>query len=575
MIKLKKQQNLSINAPWTEFYDEGVPRSIDYPDKMLWEMVSESAERNPSNPAYEYYGNSITFKRLMYEIEESARSLKAFGVKEGDKVTIISPNMPQAIVLFYAINMVGAVSNMVHPLSAEKEIENFINLSNSKLIFTLDIAYPKVLNVVKNTNIKVVVMSISEKMNKITRLAYKLTQKKVKVNYNDENIFSFSSFIDFGYMYDGKYKVKRKSEDEAVILYSGGTTGESKGIVLSNNNFNAATLQTGSMIMPAGPGDSVLTIMPIFHAFGLDVCVHTPLVFGVKCTLIPVFNYKTFGRLIKQYKPNFIVGVPTLLNSMINDPILEDMDLSFVKDIITGGDAVNPELKRKVDTFMKKHNSNATVRPGYGLTEGAGASSLLPRNKQKEGSTGVPCQDCYYMITKPNTLEELPFNEVGEICISGPNVMIGYLSDKEETNKVLEKDSKGRTWLHTGDLGKMDSDGFIYFTQRLKRVIISSGYNLYPSHIESIIRKHPLVSEVCVIGKPHPYKNEVAKAFITLINNDVNKDKVIKEIKKLTSEYLAKYSIPYEYEVLETMPRTNLGKIDFKFLEKKETKKGN
>ncbi len=575
MIKLKKQQNLSINAPWREFYDEGVPKSIDYPDKMLWEMINESALRNPSSPAYEYYGSSITFKRLMYEIEESARSLKAFGVKEGDKVTIISPNMPQAIVLFYAINMVGAVSNMVHPLSAEKEIEHFINLSNSKLVFTVDIAYPKVLNVVKNTTVKVVVMSVSEKMNKITRLAYKLTQKKIKVNYEDENIFSFSSFIDFGYMYDGKYKVKRKSKDEAVILYSGGTTGESKGIVLSNNNFNAATLQTGCMIMPAGPGDSVLTIMPIFHAFGLDVCVHTPLVFGVKCTLIPVFNYKTFGRLIKQYKPNFIVGVPTLLNSMINDPILKDMDLSFVKDIITGGDVVNPELKRKVDTFMKKHGSNATVRPGYGLTEGAGASSLLPRNKQKEGSTGVPCQDCYYMITKPNTLEELPFNEVGEICISGPNVMIGYLSDKEETNKVLEKDSKGRIWLHTGDLGKMDNDGFIYFTQRLKRVIISSGYNLYPSHIESIIRKHPLVSEVCVIGKPHPYKNEIAKAFITLINNDVNKDKVIKEIKKLTSEYLAKYSIPYEYEVLESMPRTNLGKIDFKYLEKKETKKGN
>ena len=422
MIKLKKQQNLSISAPWTEFYDEGVPKSINYPDKMLWEMVNESANRNPSS-----------FKRLIYEIEESARSLKAFGVKEGDRVTIISPNMPQAVVLFYAINMVGGVSNMVHPLSAEKEIEHYINISNSKLVFTVDIAYPKVYNILKGTSVKVVVMSVSEKMNRVTRLAYNLTQKKVKVNYEKDNIFSFSNFIDFGYMFDGKYKVKRKASDPAVILYSGGTTGESKGIVLSNNNFNAATLQTGSMIMPAGPGDTVLTIMPIFHAFGLDVCVHTPLVYGVKCTLIPVFNYKAFGRLIKQYKPNFIVGVPTLLDNMINDPILNDIDLSFVKDIITGGDTVNPELKKKVDFFMKEHNSMATVRPGYGLTEGAGASALLPRKVQMEGSIGVPCQDCFYKITKPGTLEEVPLNEVGEICISGPNVMIGYLNDEEET----------------------------------------------------------------------------------------------------------------------------------------------
>ena len=190
-----------------------------------------------------------------------------------------------------------------------------------------------------------------------------------------------------------------------------------------------------------------------------------------------------------------------------------------------------------------------------------------------EGSIGVPCQDCFYKITKPGTLEEVPLNEVGEICISGPNVMIGYLNDEEETKKVLEKDKKGRVWLHTGDLGRMDEKGFVYFAQRLKRVIISNGYNLYPSHIESIIRKHPLVNEVCVIGKPHPYKNEVAKAFITLISDDVNKEKVIREVKKLTSEYLAKYSQPYEYEVVESLPRTNLGKIAYKELEKRESAK--
>lgn len=570
MIKLKLKQNSNINKPWVNFYDEGVPKTIDYPDKMLWEMIKESADRNPNILAYEYYGTTSTFKKFMKDIESCARSLKSIGVKEKDIVTICSPNMPQAIILFYAINMVGAISNMVHPLSAEKEIEYFLTVSKSKYIFTVDIACEKVMNVIKNTQVeKVIVMSPAEKMNKITRFAYNLTTKKAKVPYDNDMVFSYNSFIDFGYMYDGKYIHNGKALDKAVILYSGGTTGKPKGIVLSNNSFNAATLQTGSMIGPIEKGDSVLTIMPIFHAFGLDVCIHTPLTFGVKCTLIPVFNYKKFGRLIKQYKPNFIVGVPTLLNTMINDKGLEEMDLSFIKCIITGGDTVSPELKRNVDNFMKKHNSKATVRPGYGLTEGAGASCLLPNKVQPEGSIGIPCQDCLYKIVDINTKEELRPNEIGEICISGPNVMIEYLSDEEETKKVLIKDKKGITWLHTGDVGKMDENGFVYFEQRLKRIIISSGYNIYPSHIESILNKHPLVSEVCVVSMPHPYKTEVAKAFVVLNDNNANKDKVKGELKKLAIEYLAKYSLPYEYEFVSDLPRTKLGKVDYKKLEAK------
>lgn len=570
MIKLKLKQNSNINKPWVNFYDEGVPKTINYPDKMLWEMIKDSADRNPNLLAYEYYGTTSTFKKLMKDIASCARSLKSIGVREKDIVTICSPNMPQAIILFYAINMVGAISNMVHPLSAEKEIEYFLTVSKSKYIFTVDIACEKVMNVIKNTQVeKVIVMSPAEKMNKITRFAYNLTTKKVKIPYDNDMVFSYNNFIDFGYMYDGKYIYNGKALDKAVILYSGGTTGKPKGIVLSNNSFNAATLQTGSMIGPIEKGDSVLTIMPIFHAFGLDVCIHTPLTFGVKCILVPVFNYKKFGRLIKQYKPNFIVGVPTLLNTMINDKGLEEMDLSFIKCIITGGDTVSPELKRNVDNFMKKHNSKATVRPGYGLTEGAGASCLLPNKVQPEGSIGIPCQDCLYKIVDINTKEDLRPNEIGEICISGPNVMIEYLSDEEETKKVLIKDKKGITWLHTGDVGKMDENGFVYFEQRLKRIIISSGYNIYPSHIESILNKHPLVSEVCVVSMPHPYKTEVAKAFVVLNDQNVNKDKVKSELKKLASEYLAKYSLPYEYEFVSDLPRTNLGKVDYKKLEAK------
>lgn len=574
MKKFLKQQNFSIDKPWIDFYDEGVPKTLNYPDLMLWEFIKDAALKYPTNLAYEYYGTSVTFRKFMYEIEEAARGLKAIGVKENDVVTICAPNIPQAIVAFYAINMVGAISNMIHPLSAEKEIESYLVMSKSKFILTIDIAYEKIIKCLEKVQIeKIVVMSASDKMNKITRLAYLISQgRKIKVSYDNEKVISWNSFLDFGYMYDGKYTVKRKSGEPAVILYSGGTTGKQKGILLSNKGFNAATMQTSSMIQPVNPGDTILTIMPIFHAFGLDVCIHTPLSLGVKCILIPVFNYKKFGRLIKQYKPNFIVGVPTLLETMINDPGLKDMDLSFVKQIITGGDVVTPKLKNSVDKFMKDRGSAATVRPGYGLTEGSGASCLLPNSKQPEGSIGVPVQDMLYKIVDIKTGETKKYGEEGEICISGPNVMIGYLGDIEETNKALVKDKDGILWLHTGDIGKMDSNGFVYFVQRLKRVIVSSGYNLYPSNIENVILKCPQVQNVCVVGKPHPYKGSVAKAFV-VIDKKYNEDSVKKDIKKLCEMYLAKYSLPYEYEFRDELPKTMIGKVDYKILEEEELNK--
>ncbi len=572
-----KQKNLSDVKPWIKSYDKGVPGSIKYPDLMLWEFIQKATNSYPSNLAYEYYGTSVTFSRFMFEIEEVARSLKSIGVKSNDIVTICAPNIPQAIVSFYAVNMIGAVSNMIHPLSGEKEIENYLSISNSKFALVVDIAANKFLNVIDNTSVeKLVVMNIQDKMNSFTKIAYMLTKgRKIRVSYDDETVISWNTFIDFGYMYSGNYVVKKSTNDLAVILYSGGTTGKPKGIKLSNKCFNAATMQTSSMIKPVNPGDSILTIMPIFHAFGLDVCIHTPLSLGVKCILIPTFNYKKFGRLIRQYKPNFIVGVPTLLDTMINDDSLQCMDLSFVKQIITGGDVISSDLKSRVDSFMNEHGSLATVRPGYGLTEGSGASCLLPASKQPVGSIGVPVQDMIYKIVDVNTGEELPSGCEGEILISGPNVMLGYLNDEEETSKVLIKDKSLKVWLKTGDIGKMDEEGFVYFVQRLKRIIISNGYNIYPCHVENVILKSSYVDSVCVVSMPHKYKTSVAKAFIVLNKGEEDTDNIRLEIKKLCEIYLSKYCVPYEFEFRKELPKTLLGKIDYKALEEEERMKFN
>lgn len=574
MKKLKKQQNINTK-PWMDFYDKGVPKTIEYPDKMLWELVKDTRDRTPNYLAYEYYGSTATFRKLMNEIEMCARSLKAIGVEKDDIVTICSPNVPQAIILFYAINMIGAISNMLHPLSAEKEIEGYLSLTKSKYMFTIDIACEKVLNVLEKTNLeKIVVFSAADKMNKITKIAYNLTKgRHIKVDYDNEYIISWNNFIDYGYMYDGEIICKRKTTDPAVILFSGGTTGKPKGIVLSNLNFNAETMQTSSMIEKSEAGDSILSIMPIFHALGLDVCIHTPLTIGVKCILIPVFNCKAFGRLIKQYKPNYVVGVPTLFETMINDPGVKEMNLSFIKNLIVGGDTMPPELKKRIDEFMSEHSSIATIRSGYGLTESAGAVCLLPKETQPVGSIGIPNQDMIFKIVDPETLEELNPGETGEIWVSGPNVMIGYLNNEEETKKALIQDKEGRTWLRTGDLGYLDEKGFIYFALRLKRIIISSGYNLYPSNIENVIMKHPMVSSVCVIGVPHPHKTCVPKAFIVLKEQNIDTEEVTKELKKLCEQYLAKYSLPYYYEYRESLPKTMVGKIAYKQLEDEENNK--
>lgn len=572
MKKLMKQLNIEIDKPWVDFYDEDVPKSIVYPNKMMWEVIQDSVLRNPNKLAYEYYGTSVSFKKFMFEIEEAARALKSIGVSQGDVVSIVSPNIPQAIVLFYAVNMVGAIANMIHPLSAVDEIRNYLDMSKSSFVFVVDIAALNVLKVVDRNFVKrIVVMNVSEKMNKITKFVYECTKgKSVKVPYDDELILSWNSFLDFGYMFDDEFKVHRDPNECAVILYSGGTTGTPKGIKLSDMNFNSVTLQTASMIQPVIPGQSILTIMPIFHAFGLDVCIHTPLSLGVKCILIPTFNFKKFGRLIKQYKPNFIVGVPTLLETMINDEKLQEMDLSFVKCIITGGDVISVKLKNRVDKFMKDHGSSATARPGYGLTEGCGASCLMPANFQPEGSIGVPCQDVLYRIVDPVSGFNVTYGQEGEILISGPSVMLGYLNNDEETDKVLVKDSNGRVWLRTGDIGKMDENGFVYFVQRLKRVIVSSGYNLYPSHIEDVILKNPLVESVCVIGVSHPYKTQVAKAFVVLSKGVVASDNIKRELRNHCEKFLAKYSIPYMFEFIDELPKTNVGKIAYKVLEEQE-----
>lgn len=561
--------------PWLKYYqEENYPSTIDYPDCSMVDMVIQSAEKWPDNTAYIYYGHKVTYRNFVRKIEKTARALKNYGVKEGDRVTICMPNTPEGITMVYAVNMVGAVCNMVHPLSSEKELEYYIKIAESKYVLVIDAVFDKIYKLRDTAGLeRIIVVRPSDGLGFLKKKLYNtLHIKKVRLPANDSRVVLWEDFIANSYFYQGNFHEERDSGDPAIIMYSGGTTGAPKAVLLSNRNINAESLCDAAVIRQVEPGATVLSILPLFHCFGLGVCIHTPLCKGMGCILVPAFSHKQFADIIKKNSPSFIVGVPTLFEALINTK-LKSNDLSSVTAVICGGDALNQTLRDKVNEFLKSHGSSAKIRVGYGLTEGSGAVCLSPENTFADGIIGAPMPDMDFKIVKNDTFKELPVGESGEICISGPLVMMGYLGDDAETAQTIRIHDDGKVWLHTGDIGYLGEDGFIYFAQRLKRIIISSGYNIYPTHLESIINSHEAVLTSTVIGIDHHYKGQVPKAFIVLKPGYKAGKRIEREIRELLERNVPIYALPAAYEFRDKLPQTLVGKVAFKKLEAEEKNK--
>lgn len=568
----KKDYN---ERPWLKFYEEEhIPNSIEYPDCSMVDMIMQSAEKWPDNVAYTYYGHKVTYKNFVKKIEKTARALKNYGVKEGDRVTICMPNTPEGITMVYAVNMVGAICNMVHPLSSEKELEYYIKVAESKYVLVIDAVFDKIYKLRDTAQLeRIIVVRPSDGLGFLKKKLYNtLHVKKVRLPMSDNRVVLWEDFIANSYFYQGNYHEDRGANDLAVIMYSGGTTGAPKAVMLSNLNINAESICDATMIRQVVPGATVLSILPLFHCFGLGVCIHTPLCKGMECILIPAFSHKQFGDIIKKNNPNFIVGVPTLFEALINTKLRGD-ELKSVTAVICGGDALNQTLRDKVNTFLKEHGSDAKIRVGYGLTEGSGAVCLSPEHTFADGIIGVPFPDIGFKIVKNNTFTTLPAGKEGEICISGPLVMMGYLGNDAETAQALRVHDDGRIWLHTGDIGYLGEDGLVYFAQRLKRIIISSGYNIYPTHLESIINSHEAVLTSTVIGIDHHYKGQVPKAFIVLKPGYRPGKRLEREIRELLERNVPVYALPVAYEFRDKLPQTLVGKVAFKKLEAEEKNK--
>ena len=555
-------------------YHHKLPKDVHYFEGSLYDSVYNTSLKYPHNIAIEYSDLQITYKGFIKRVNKCAKALKAIGVQKGDKVTICMPNTPEEVTMFYAINEIGAVANMIHPLSSERDIEYFLNKSQSKVMLCIDIDYAKVKSIINHTKVKTVIMaSATKSMSRVVKIAYWFAKGRKLGVKSGGKFTTWDHFISRSSEYQDDPYETVECKNTAVILYSGGTTGKSKGVEISNYSFNAQALQAlhYEPLTLNDPSNSFLTFLPNFHAFGIGICTHIPLTLGLRVVLIPQFNAKKIKSYIRKYHFSVLCGVPTLYEYMTHVNFKKN-ELKDLKLVVCGGDSLSLDLKKRVNEMLKKYGCNTDIQVGYGLTECAGVVSLSPRGLTNESDViGYPFPDVEFKIIDPQTLKEKGLNEDGELIISGPNNMLGYLDEVEETNNtIIVKNYK--KWVRTGDICCMDKKGLYHYKSRLKRMIITNGYNVYPSHVEEVLMEIPMIKACSVIGIPDQTHGEIVVAFIVL---DDGKASVIDKTKisKYLKAHLAKYEIPKDFKYIEELPKTLVGKVAFKELEKMYLKK--
>ena len=564
MLKyIKNEIGENKEKPWIKYYTR-TPESLNYYQGSMYDYVKESAIKNEKRTAYTYYGLGVSYRGFLRRVDRIADALTQFNIVENECVTICMPNTPESIALIYAINKIGAIANIIHPLSSTKDIKRALDETNSGVLFCSDSSMQNARDIkVKHF----ILVPNSTSLIKFKKMIYNIKEAgNLKLG---KNMISWSDFISYKTL-DDPYK-KRKANDPAAIIYSGGTTGKPKGIILSNLNFNAMALQTMNVCDGLNPGSSVLAALPIFHVFGLALCIHTTLVCGMTAILVPKINTKKINSELKKYKPNIYPAVPSLLTMSLKGVDPGSSGLKDIKTVVVGGDYLSPQTKAEFEKFLKDHGSNGVVKVGYGLSEASGfccSTAPIEEKYVQNGTLGVPNPDILVKAFEPNSDIEKSYNDVGEICVTGPTIFMGYINEDKETKNTLVKHTDGKIWLHTGDLGYIDKNGFVYYTSRLKRMIISNGYNIYPIELEEIIKKCKYVEDCTVVAVPHKIKSQTPKAVIVLKKDVEDTLAVRSEIRKYCMDNIARYAIPTEFEYRKDIPKTAIGKVAYRDLQK-------
>ena len=564
MLKyIKNEIGENKEKPWIKYYTR-TPESLNYYQGSMYDYVKESAIKNEKRTAYTYYGLGVSYRGFLRRVDRIAAALTQFNIVENECVTICMPNTPESIALIYAIKKIGAIANIIHPLSSTKDIKRALDETNSGVLFCSDSSMQNARDIkVKHF----ILVPNSTSLIKFKKMIYNIKESgNLKLG---KNMISWSDFISYKTL-DDPYK-KRKANDPAAIIYSGGTTGKPKGIILSNLNFNAMALQTMNVCDGLNPGSSVLAALPIFHVFGLALCIHTALVCGMTAILVPKINTKKINSELKKYKPNIFPAVPSLLTMSLKGADPGSSGLKDIKTVVVGGDYLSPQTKAEFEKFLKDHGSNGVVKVGYGLSEASGfccSTAPIEEKYVQNGTLGVPNPDILVKAFEPNSDIEKSNNDIGEICVTGPTIFMGYINEDKETKNTLVKHTDGKIWLHTGDLGYIDKNGFVYYTSRLKRMIISNGYNIYPIELEEIIKKCKYVEDCTVVAVPHKIKSQTPKAVIVLKKDVEDTLAVRSEIRKYCMDNIARYAIPTEFEYRKDIPKTAIGKVAYRDLQK-------
>ena len=540
--------------------------------QSLYTMLSYGANHaGPDATAIQYFNNRISYAELMETVHACAAGLLAHGVKKGDLVTIFLPNIPQCVIAVYAINRIGAVCNLVHPLSTREELRYAIELTKSRYILTFETNEKHCSGFdVEVIRCKTPGYFPSGVKGRIMKTVYNHSVRDAKRTTG--KAVEWTDLLKEGTkilktkplpLYEGK------PGDTAVIMYTGGTTGPAKGVMLSNKSVNFLASQLIYDFVDGLPhiGDGYLGVLPVFHAFGLTVCIHAPLSSGMRIILSPRFNAKECARFIAEEEMSFICGVPAMYERMY--PYLKGKHLTGIKALVCGGDRVSLDLVNRYNVILGKgHEGGAEFKPGYGITEAGGACVITGSNytSLKDGSVGSPLKGIDICVVTPGTTNVLPNPEEGELCMFGPALMTGYYNDPDETATVLKIHADGRVWLHTGDVVSISDGNIINFRCRYKRMVKVNGYNVYPLIIETVMEKCPIISQSCAMGIPWKADTRV-KLYVTL-KKKVDPETAIKEILSFAKANLNTWSVPISVSILDVMPLTKMNKTDYRALEK-------
>lgn len=554
--------------PWLKYYDQ---KFIDQtlPALSAFEYVCQRSKNHLNDTALDYYGRKFTYADLIVNVKKTAAALRGAGVKKGDIITVVSIMTPEIIALFYAADMMGATLNLVDPRYSVEGIREYIEEVDSHLLVCLNVVYERCRQAAKRTNVeKVIVLSPADSLPPLMAVGYKLTTPDK--NKYASNVIRWKQFIKGG---EGQSTASEPYDPDhaCVVVHTGGTTGSPKGVMLTDDCFNGIALQFQAYPKLFHRGQKLMNVMPPFIAYGFACGIHLPLVLGFTVIIIPNLDPAKLGSLVLKHKPEHMFGVPTHYQQLASDPKLRDKDLSFIINYAAGGDSLSRGAEQTVNDFLAAHGARYPIAKGYGMTEVSSAATVAAGLDNKPGSVGIPMVNTVVAAFEPGTDQELPIGQRGELCISGPCLMKGYYNKPEETAILLRRHPDGRVWAHTGDMGYLDEDGFVFLDSRIKRMIIRhDGFKVFPSMIENVVSRHPAVHQCSVVGCADKDHTQGRLPFVYIVlkaDTTAKKKQVIRELERMCAEELPEYVQPVAYKFISSMPMTPVGKVDYRQLE--------